>query len=325
MPAAGFGSERGRVSGAETSGVEATMPNYNAFERTCVEAVSCDRCFTKMGIARASVDLAQPRYVGPKYWAATDRKLFLMTNPGAGNGSASDQSMRRDIISYRSQELNLEQLFDRQRQLILEWGRGKFLAFVEKLGSSLDDVALLNVAWCATQGNKYPSGMLQTYFAAHTRHALAALQPTMIIACGAPAQKFATSAELSFVPAPHYAAHFAINFDAVRKKTFKATQSFGILCLEAIDNALDEVSSTKSDHGTTRKSRYSDREVIRLVRRSNPKTGMSAKRFDCYRDGMTVAEYRAEVARRLGRSEAGKCRADLRWDMDRNFIRIEPH
>ena len=173
---------------------EAMMPNYNAFERICAEAVVCDRCFSKFGVARASVDLAQPRYVGPKYWTATDRRLFLMINPGSGNGSSSDQAMRRDIIFYRAQELGLEQLFQRQRQRISEWGRGKFLAFLEKMGSSLDDVALLNVAWCATQGDKYPSGMLLTCFNAHTRRTLAALSPTMIIACGGPAQKFATSA-----------------------------------------------------------------------------------------------------------------------------------
>ena len=71
-------------------------------------------------------------------------------------------------------------------------------------------------------------------------------------------------------------------------------------------NALEEVATAESEGRTSRRSLFSDSDVIHLVRRSNPKTGMSAKRFDCYRDGMTVAEYRAEVARRLGRSEAGK-------------------
>jgi hypothetical protein len=198
--------------------VEAMMPNYNAFERICAEAVGCDRCFPKTGVTRASVDLAQPRYVGPSYWTAIERRLFLMINPGAGNGSSSDQAMRREIISYRMQELRLDQLFERQRQRISEWGRGKFLAFVQDMGSSLDDIALLNIAWCATRGNKYPSGMLQTCFAGHTRRALEALRPTMIIACGGPAQKFATSAGLSFVAVPHYAARFAIDFDPVRKE-----------------------------------------------------------------------------------------------------------
>jgi len=302
------------------------MPNYNAFERICSEAVGCDRCFPKMGVAHASVDLAQPRYVGPNYWTASERRLFLMINPGAGSGSSSDQAMRREIISYRSQELNLQQLFAAQRGRIPEWGRGKFLAFVHKMGGSLDDVALLNVAWCATQGDKYPSSMLQTCFTAHTRRALEALQPTVIIACGGPAQKFARSAGLRFVAAPHYAARFAIDFDAVLEGILKFARSIDWTeVVETAVSAFGEASNEKRNCESGRRSRFSDHDVARLVRRSNPKTGKSAARYECYRDGMTVAEYRSEVSRRCAPSEARKCTADLRWDERRGFIRIGRH
>jgi len=304
---------------------EAQVINYNAFERICAEAVGCDRCFPKMGVARADVNIAQPRYVGSKYWTATDRRLFLMINPGAGNGSASDQALRQEIISYRNGQLNLEELFLRQRERFPDWGRGKFLAFIQKLGRSLDDIALLNIAWCATRGDKYPDKMLETCFEAHTRRAVDALSPTTIIACGGLAQAFARRAGLPFIAAPHYAARFAIDFAAIRKGIFDFVQAINWTELvEVIVSELNDTSKSKGVGRASRNPRYSDSDKIRLVRGSNPKTRKSAERYDCYRDGMTVAEYRKEVTRRLGRSEAGKCLRDLDWDVKRNFIRIEP-
>ena len=299
------------------------MPNYNAFERTCAEAVGCNRCFPKMAVARASVDLAQPRYVGPGYWTATERRLFLMINPGAGSNSPSDQALRQDIVAYRNRDIDLEQLFERQRKHFPEWGRGKFLSFLENLGGPLDGVALLNVAWCSTQGDRYPPAMLQTCFEAYTKRALEALQPTVIIACGRPAQKLARRAGLPFVPAPHPAARFNIDYDALRRMGLEFARTFGAIALEAFISALDEHSGAETSRGSSRKSHFSDGDTIRLLARYNPKTGKGALRFDCYCNGMTVAEYRAEVTRRLGSSEARKCLADLRWDESRNFIQIE--
>lgn len=71
-------------------------------------------------------------------------------------------------------------------------------------------------------------------------------------------------------------------------------------------------------------SSYSS-DVIRLLIPGNPKQGKSRRRFGCYRDGMTVTEYEAEVRKRLGAVEAGKCKIDLKWDSDpkRGFIRLE--
>lgn len=45
---------------------------------------------------------------------------------------------------------------------------------------------------------------------------------------------------------------------------------------------------------------------------SNPKRGASAKRFELYRNGMTVGQYVA----------AGGKRADIMWDMWRQFITL---
>jgi hypothetical protein len=66
-------------------------------------------------------------------------------------------------------------------------------------------------------------------------------------------------------------------------------------------------------------------DTIRLLATDNPKRGKSRLRYDCYRDGMTVGEYKETVRKRLGDLEAKKCKGDLQWDSDpkRNFIRIE--
>ena len=66
-------------------------------------------------------------------------------------------------------------------------------------------------------------------------------------------------------------------------------------------------------------------DVIRLLVDANPKSGKSRLRFDRYRDGMTVSEYREVIRSTLGSEEAAKCEADLKWDSDpnRRFIRLE--
>ncbi|MBY0612140.1 MAG: hypothetical protein K2P80_08140 [Beijerinckiaceae bacterium] len=64
-------------------------------------------------------------------------------------------------------------------------------------------------------------------------------------------------------------------------------------------------------------------DVIRVLIDHNPKIGKSYFRFDCYRDGMTIADYRNAVRDRLGDVEAQKFKRDIRWDSDRNFIRAQ--
>ncbi len=68
-------------------------------------------------------------------------------------------------------------------------------------------------------------------------------------------------------------------------------------------------------------------DVIQLLSQENPKRAGSKSylRFNCYRDGMTVAQYIDAVRIALGNVEAEKCLRDLQWDSDpkRNFIRIK--
>ena len=66
-------------------------------------------------------------------------------------------------------------------------------------------------------------------------------------------------------------------------------------------------------------------DVIRILSHENPKQldRRSRNRFDCYRDGMPVAEYKTEVDQRFGSVERTTCTNDLKRDSDRGFIRIE--
>ena len=64
-------------------------------------------------------------------------------------------------------------------------------------------------------------------------------------------------------------------------------------------------------------------DVIRLLIDYNPKRDESRKRFDLYRDGMTVADYVDAVVNSgtIG-ATVGKAYADLRWDTDRSSIAV---
>jgi len=61
---------------------------------------------------------------------------------------------------------------------------------------------------------------------------------------------------------------------------------------------------------------FTDRNsIIRLLVKENPKRGASRQRYQCYKDGMTVDEYCKAVG--------SKGMADIRWDAEREFIKLE--
>jgi len=66
----------------------------------------------------------------------------------------------------------------------------------------------------------------------------------------------------------------------------------------------------------TKKSDWPDSSRITVLVAGNPKRRTAAQRFALYRNGMTVAEYKAAV----GEKQAV---LDLRWDVKMQFIKIE--
>lgn len=197
---------------------EQSKANYDTFDEICVAAVNCNTCFAAGYARRAYIDIAQPRYVGENYWTADKRRLFLMINPGAGKQTTSNKMMRDDIYAYREQNLELSSLFQRQRSYMWEWGaNGKFLTYFRNIGCSLQDIAFLNVAWCADMNDCYPDQMLDACFSKYTQKAIETLRPTSTIACGNVAQKYARKAKLQFISIPHYAARGSIDYHAIRQ------------------------------------------------------------------------------------------------------------
>jgi hypothetical protein len=75
----------------------------------------------------------------------------------------------------------------------------------------------------------------------------------------------------------------------------------------------DSEGKKKGAKGRSR-TKYADDYVITVLAAKNPKRGTAAKRFDLYRDNMTVAEY----------LESGGIRGDINWDTKQGFIQVSP-
>ena len=66
-------------------------------------------------------------------------------------------------------------------------------------------------------------------------------------------------------------------------------------------------------------------DLIRILIDYNPKLvdSKSRLRFDCYKNGMTVAQHKNFILKRLGVVEARKQTSDLQFDSARGYISIE--
>jgi uracil-DNA glycosylase len=195
-----------------------------AFEALSAKATKCRVCFERFDIKAALIDVAQPRWVGNKYWSAHPRVVVVMLNPGSGEArdrSADTRSL--DLLKAFAQGRgSLAAIMSHQAGDMPNWGRqlrtedGKpnghqFTAFYLKgLNLKLDEIAFANVAWCATSGNKYPACMLSTCFERHTQPLLALLAPDVVLLSGSAAHRFAASIKrdvpgAKVVPMMHYA------------------------------------------------------------------------------------------------------------------------
>lgn len=86
----------------------------------CRNATSCRVCFDpgapKM-LKAPIVDIAQPRWIGDGYWAASPRVVIVGINPGAGKGrhDAANRQARELIAAFRDHTRSLVDVFARQR------------------------------------------------------------------------------------------------------------------------------------------------------------------------------------------------------------------
>lgn len=210
---------------------ESNLQPMKMLDEICRKAVSCRTCFSSLNLPPADVDIAQPRWVGPKYWENHPKILVMMLNPGSGN-FRSDNSGKttRDLLNaYRKGSKSLQEIFDAQRADMVNWGRGRrFLNFLEKsLGLNLRMIALMNFAWCATKTNNYPLPMLDSCFSKFGIPLLELLEPDVVLLCGSNIHTFSGRIshclpKAKIVPTLHYAHREGAEREAIESSRIKA-------------------------------------------------------------------------------------------------------
>lgn len=160
-------------------------------------AMNCVACFAPgTGLHLPTIDVPQPRWVGPSYHASSPRVLVVMLNPGQGDAPQLEQNLQLKALlhGYKSGQATFSSVLAFQREHMRVWGRpqGRFLPFyTTALGLSLDALAFINIALCATTENHYPRSMLGRCFASHTAAIAAALQPEVVLLSGSGTHSFA--------------------------------------------------------------------------------------------------------------------------------------
>lgn len=168
-----------------------------SFERLASSAVSCRHCFDVLGMSAALIDVAQPRYIGPDYWNTLLRVAIVCLNPGAGKSrlDKGNERFRDHIRRFRDGNGPLSVVLEHQEQDMPFWGKpqGRFEQFYfSSLGLSQKNVALANIAWCATAGDKYPPAMLSACFERFTNPLIQLLLPHVVLLSGSGTHRFAT-------------------------------------------------------------------------------------------------------------------------------------
>ena len=182
-------------------------------DATSRAAIACNHCFVNLGVTRPTIQMAQPRWVGPAYWRSQSRVLVVMLNPGSGEARTDSGDLRfnRLLQGYAAGAHSLSTLFQHQREDFPNWGRGRFLKFYTAgLGIQIDSLAFVNIAWCATRGNKYPDPMLNACYERHTLSVIQALAPAWALLSGSKVHRFAKRLgkklpNAKCVPMLHYA------------------------------------------------------------------------------------------------------------------------
>ena len=193
------------------------MSTTTDLEDLAREACHCRSCFDdpNLGLSAPTIAIAQPRWVGPRYWHSPQRILIALLNPGSGESrnDDADDHMYRELLEFRDKRRTLDAIFAYQAKDMPNWGRsGNFLLFyVAGLDLELDDLAFVNIAWCATAGNKYPPQMLSNCYERFTSRLVAILSPRNVLLSGSkiPASVYRNMRSIvpnaKLIPMMHYA------------------------------------------------------------------------------------------------------------------------
>lgn len=173
------------------------------------EATACTYCFDQRLVREGMIKMAQPRPIGRDYWKSEKRVVVVLLNPG----KRKDKEYGLILDKYKKGVTSLENLFEFQYKNMCEWGRypGHFYGFYFcKLGLSMDQVAFVNIALCETEGNKYPSKVIQKCMKKFTLPLLESLKPNIILLSGLRVQALEEEIQkhipnAGIVKVPHYA------------------------------------------------------------------------------------------------------------------------
>lgn len=151
-------------------------------------AVRCRVCVDRGWIQRPVIDSGQPRSVGPRYFASPRKVLIALINPGVGKDrtDASHQGFPALLSAFAGGEIGLEAVNQWLLADLPNWGtpRGRFTQYLAAIGLDPKDIAILNIALCANDGNNQPREMFAECFPRHTTRILQLLAPDVVLLMG---------------------------------------------------------------------------------------------------------------------------------------------
>ncbi len=113
-----------------------------------------------------------------------------MLNPGAGKDNWRNSDWKAHLYRYRGGTESLKDVFTAQRRHMPFWAGGELITFIKHHGLDVDNLALVNIAWCATKKNNYPAWMLAQCLRLHTSGWLENLKPHTVILSGTASHGF---------------------------------------------------------------------------------------------------------------------------------------
>ena len=138
------------------------MPERIALD-VMTAAADCNHCFdTIPGLERVALGLPKPRWVGERYWAATTRIVIVLLNPGDSTnlGEAWNRRERECFESFYhgGDYQQIREYFrtrrDEERNAATS-ARPVFSWYENTFSLEFEEIAQLNIAWCASRGNQY--------------------------------------------------------------------------------------------------------------------------------------------------------------------------
>jgi hypothetical protein len=166
---------------------------YDELKPIVMGALQCRVCFQEYHLTRAKIDIAQVRWVGPRYISSYPKVLVVMINPCGGTfrKDRADVDMRNLLYSLREDWALLGKVFEHQVRDMRNWNHGRFWSFyVERMNLDMAKTAFANLAWCSTADNNYPDEMLNKCFKLHTERLVVKLQANVVLLSGSKVHEF---------------------------------------------------------------------------------------------------------------------------------------